>query len=89
MGTRRQWSHDGSQDGSQDGSHNGSQDWLGHLPIKAVVELAHSRVSGMVITDIPPSPPGLDACATCVVGKSMHLPHKVGHQGIWSVCIST
>ena len=42
------------------------------------MELACSRVSGMVITDIPVSPPSLDACATCVVGKTVHLPHKVG-----------
>ena len=32
----------------------------------------------MVITDVPASPPGLDACAACVSGKTVHLPHKVG-----------
>lgn len=32
----------------------------------------------MVITDIPALPPSLDACAACVAGKTVHLPHKVG-----------
>ena len=33
---------------------------------------------GVVIMDLPVSAPGLDACAVCVAGKSVHLPHKEG-----------
>ena len=32
----------------------------------------------MVITHVPAKIPGLDACVACVVGKSVHLPHKEG-----------
>ena len=53
---------------------------LGHLSFKLVVALAKSGVSGIVITDIPAKIPGLDACAACVVGKSVHLLHKQGRQ---------
>ena len=38
---------------------------LGHPSFKAVVGLARSGVSGVVITDVPASVPGLDACAAC------------------------
>ena len=48
---------------------------LGHSPFKIVVELAQNGASGTVITDLPVEIPGLDACAACLVGKSVHLPH--------------
>ena len=49
---------------------------LGHPSFKAVVGLARSGVSGVVITDVPASVPGLDACAACVARKAVHLPHE-------------
>ena len=33
---------------------------------------------GVVVTDLPAKVPSLDACAACVAGKSVHLPHKEG-----------
>ena len=53
---------------------------LGHPSFKTVVELAQKGASGMVITDMPAKVPGLDACAACVAGKSVHLPHKEGRE---------
>ena len=53
---------------------------LGHSSFKSVVALAKNGASGIVITDIPAKIPGLDACAACVAGKSVHLPHKQGRQ---------
>ena len=41
-----------------------------------------SGASGIVITDIPVKILGLDACTTCVVGKSVHLLHKQGRQWV-------
>ena len=38
--------------------------------------LARSGVSGVVITVVPASVPGLDACAACVARKAVHLPHE-------------
>ena len=62
-----------------------------HLSFKAVVDLAQSGVSRMVITDAPASVL-LDACTVCVAGKTVHLPHKEGRgrcPSIWSVCMLT
>jgi hypothetical protein len=53
---------------------------LGHPTFKMVVELAWKGASGMVITNLPVEIPGLDACAACVVAKSVHLLHKEGHK---------
>jgi hypothetical protein len=53
---------------------------LGHPTFKTVVELAQKGVSGMVIMDLPAKIPSLDARAACVVAKSVHLPHKKGHE---------
>ena len=65
---------------------------LGQLvSFKAIMDLVRSGVSRMVIMDAPASVL-LDACAVCVAGKTMHLPHKEGrsrHLSIWSVCMST
>jgi hypothetical protein len=52
---------------------------LGHPSFKTVVDLVKSGVSGMNISNIPDQVPGLDTCAACVAGKSIHLPHKTGH----------
>jgi hypothetical protein len=52
--------------------------WLGHPSFKTVIELVKSSMSRMVISDIPVKIPGLDAYVACVVGKSIHLPHKEG-----------
>ena len=53
---------------------------LGHPSFRTVVELARSGTGGIVITDMPAKVPGLDACAACVAGKSVHLPHKEGRE---------
>ena len=52
--------------------------WLGHLSFKAMVASVNRGVSGMEISDLPVKIPGLDACATRVVAKAVHLPHKEG-----------
>ena len=49
---------------------------LGHTLFKTVVALAQGSTSGMVITDLPVTIPGLDTCAACIAAKSVHLPHK-------------
>ena len=46
-----------------------------------MVELAQNGASGMVITDLPVKIPGLNACAACVMGKSVCLPCKERHGG--------
>jgi hypothetical protein len=53
---------------------------LGHATFKMILELAQKGASGMVITDIPVKIPNLDACAACIAAKSVHLPHKEGHE---------
>ena len=53
---------------------------LGHPLFKTVVALARSGASGIVISNIPAKIPGLDACAVCVVAKSVHLLHKEGRK---------
>jgi len=55
---------------------------LGHPSFKTVVELLKGGVSGMVITDVPEKIPGLDVCAACVAGKSLHLLHKEGRMRV-------
>lgn len=47
---------------------------LGRPPFKTVVELAQNSASGIVISELPVKILGLDACAECVVGKSVDLP---------------
>ena len=65
---------------------------LGQLAsFKAIVDLVQSGVSRMVIMDAPASVL-LNACAVCVAGKTVHLPHKEGHgrrPSIWSMCMLT
>ena len=55
------------------------------------MDLAQSGISRMVITNAP-ALVLLNACAVCVAGKTMHLPHKEGRGrrlSIWSVCMLT
>ena len=51
---------------------------LGHSSVKTAVVSAKGVISGMRITDLPMKIPSLDACATCVAAKSVHLPRKEG-----------
>ena len=53
---------------------------MGHSSFKAVIALAKNGASGIVIMDIPAKTLGLDACAACIAGKSVHPPHKKGRQ---------
>jgi hypothetical protein len=54
----------------------------GSPTLKTVVALAGSGANDMVITDLPPKIPSLDACAACVAAKSVHLPHKEGRNRV-------
>ena len=52
--------------------------WLGHCSFKSVVNLVCSRVSNIIVTDLPAVTPSLDARTACVAVKLVHLPHKTG-----------
>ena len=64
--------------------------WYGDWVIRRS-RRAQNGASGTVITDLPVKIPGFNACAACVVGKSVRLPHKERREGasIWNGTIPT
>ena len=51
---------------------------LGHPSFKTMAALAEGDPDGMLMTDLPKKILGFDACAACVIVKSVHLSHQEG-----------